>query len=167
MPGFDIIYLNYSGEINGWARYLIGFLSYLTDEYIVFALDDYLVTDYINRSQFDAALKEMGGNPGDEVVCIKLCNCSDEENEEYPITTQYCIWSRTYLIWLLSKVMTPWEFEINGSYIFKQYSRHDHVLHRPCLDYFTNSSISSRWEGVRFDGLREEDLVFLKSNNYV
>ena len=31
-------------------------------------------------------------------------------------------------------------------------------LHYPCLPYYTNSSISSRWEGIRYNGLKQEDI---------
>ena len=45
LPEFEITYLNYKGGINGWADYVVGFLKYLQDEYILFALDDYLVAN--------------------------------------------------------------------------------------------------------------------------
>jgi hypothetical protein len=97
-----------------------------------------------------------------DVVCAKLCECTEQENLEYPVTTQYCIWDREYLMWLLEQVNTPWEFEIHGSRIFNK-----KMIHRPCLKYFTNSSISSRWEGVRLDGLSEEDKNFITTNGYI
>ena len=161
LPDFCKIYLNYKGEVSGWAEYVAGFLKYLPDENIVFTLDDYLVADKMDIVKFADALCEMG----DDVVCVKLCQSTPEEHDEYPVTTQYTIWNRVYLIWLLSKVNTPWEFEILGSAIFKKLDKK--VLHRPCLEYFTNSSISSRWEGVRLDGLKQEDIDYIKENNLI
>lgn len=158
LAGFNVTYLNYKGEISGWSEYVIGFISYLEDENIIFALDDYLVADYIDMEKYNSALNEMGG----EVVCIKLCNSTDEEHIEYPATTQYCIWNRKYLIWLLSQVDNPWQFEILGSKLFNK-----KVLLRPCLNYFTNSSISGRWEGVRLDGLNKLDIDYIKENNLI
>jgi hypothetical protein len=158
LPDFCKIYLNYKGEINGWAIYLAGFLEYLPDEDIVFALDDYLIANEIDLVKFADALCEVGG----DVVCAKLCQSTPDEHDEYPVTTQYTIWNREYLIELLGKVNTPWEFEIKGSAIFKQGNKK--VLHRPCLEYFTNSSISGRWEGVRLDGLKDEDIKYIKEN---
>jgi len=151
-------YINYKGDINKWAAYLSGWLDCLTTEYIVFALDDYLLAAAPDEKKLNQAMSEIGG----DVVCIKLCHSTEQEHEEYPVTTQYTLWSREYLIELLSKVNTPWEFEIKGSRLFDK-----KVLHRPCLDYFTNSSISARWEGVRLDGLNEKDIKFIKENNLI
>jgi len=159
---FNVIYLNYAGEINGWSNYISTFLSYLPDNNIIFALDDYLLSDIIDKSIYMAAEGSIGNQ---NIVCVKLCESTPEEHEEYPVTTQYCIWNREYLIWLLSQVSQPWEFEIKGSAIFKQGDKK--VIHRPCLKYFTNSSISSRWNGVRLDGLTTEDIHYLQNNKLI
>ena len=151
-------YINYTGDINKWSTFLSGWLSCLTDEYLIFALDDYLLADYPNERKLNDAMMEIGG----DVVCVKLCNSTPEEHEEYPVTTQYTLWNREYLIELLGKVNNPWEFEILGSKLFDK-----KVLHRPCLDYFCNSSISARWEGIRLDGLNSEDIKYIKENNLI
>lgn len=151
----SVTYLNYKGPIEGWSKYVAGFLEYLTDENVIFALDDYLLADYIDWSKYGPAEVEIGG----DCVCIKLCHSTSEEHLEYPVTTQYCIWNREYLIWLLNQVQTPWQFEIEGSKIFNKV-----CLHRPCLKYFTNSSLSGRWEGVNLSGLKEEDINYMKEN---
>lgn len=158
LAGFDITYLNYKGEISGWSEYLIGFLSYLEDENIIFALDDYLVAEEINMVKFLEAERLLK----DDVVCVKLCESTLEEHIEYPVTTQFTIWKKEYLIWLLSQVETPWQFEINGSKI--HYHTNKISLHQPCLRYFTNSAISSRWDGIKLDGLCEDDLFYIKHN---
>lgn len=151
---YDYTYLNYDGPIEGWSKYVAGYLSYLQDEKVVFALDDYLVADIMDGMEFYKAIYAVSG----DTVCAKLCHCSAEENEEYPVTTQYTIWNREYLIWLLSQVNTPWEFEVKGSRLFdKKFS------YNPCLKYFTNSSVSSRWKGIRLDGLCEEDVEYIRN----
>lgn len=155
LPMFEPIYLNYKGGINGWSEYVAGFLKYLTDEFVIFSLDDYLIADFIDLDKYFAAEEEIGG----DVVCVKLCNSTEQEHTEYPVTTQYTIWNRKYLIWLLDRIKTPWEFEINGSAIFNKV-----CLHRPCLEYFTNSCLSSRWEGVKLDGLKIEDITYMQEN---
>lgn len=159
LPGhFRTIYLNYEGRIEEWSNYLVDYLSKLTDKYIIFALDDYLIADYIDIDGYCSALAEIG----EDVVCAKLCHATPDELREYPVTTQYCIWDREYLISLLSKIRTPWEFEIVGSKLFDK-----KVVHHPCLTYFTNSSISGRWEGIRLDGVKEEDVKFIKQNGWL
>lgn len=160
LPDFNVTYLNYTGEINGWSKYISGYLRYITDEYVIFSLDDYLISDTINMVQFHEAqskLKELIG-------CVKLCESSQQENEEYPITTQYCIWHKEWLITVLNSphINTPWEFEIMGSKFFN-----GHSAFHPCLKYFTNSSISGRWEGVRLDGLSNEDKKYIIDNGLI
>jgi hypothetical protein len=164
LPGFNITYLNYQGPIGGWASYIIGFLRYLTDEYVIFSLDDYLIAGPIDMEVYERATSELGG----DVACVKLCESTEQEHAEYPVTTQYCIWNREYLIRLLANnagsihCNTPWEFEINGSRIFDK-----QVLLRTCIPYFTNSSLSGRWEGVRLDGLNDEDINHIKSHGLI
>lgn len=150
LPGFDITYLNYTGPIEGWAAFVRSQLVAITDTFIIFSLDDYLISGPIDMEKYRQAESEINR----EVVCVKLCQSTQEEHKEYPATTQYCIWDREYLIWLLGQVLTPWEFEIHGSEIFTGKS-----LLRPCLEYFTNSSLSSRWKGVNITGLRKDDIV--------
>lgn len=154
LPAFEVIYLNYEGEISGWSRFVIDYLKELHDERIIFALDDYLVANYMDMGKFLSI--DMS-----DVVCCKLCFANDDENREYPITTQYTLWDRRYLIELLGKIQTPWEFEIQGSEIFKQSGKVAKFV--PCLKYFTNSSISKRWEGVKLDGLNEEDIKIIQT----
>lgn len=156
LPGFDITYLNYTGPINGWSGYLVNYLNKLSDDYIIFSLDDYLIADTIDMYKYLMAESEIGG----DVVCVKLCKSTEDEHSEYPVTTQYCIWDRKYLIWLLGQIDTPWQFEIHGSKIFNK-----KVLLRTCIDYFCNSSISGRWEGINIAGLKNNDIKEMQENS--
>lgn len=151
LPGFDVIYLNHEGDIKKWSKFLIDHLKELPDEFVILALDDYLLSGPIDMTEY---LKVSSLD--DTAVCAKLCVCTPQENVEYPVTTQYCIWRRDYLIKLLGQVQTPWEFEIKGSQIFKVTGQK--ALYAPALKYFTNSSLSERWEGVRLDGLNDTDI---------
>lgn len=166
---FKTIYLNYGGEINGWSNWVADYLEKLNDEKIIFALDDYLIADTLLKFNYESAWAILELNKRGEdyrnTPCVKLCESTVQEHIEYPVTTQYTLWNREYLISLLRKVSTPWDFEIKGSVIFQLEGKQS--IQRPCLNYFTNSSISSRWEGVRLDGLKEEDLDFIKANHLI
>ena len=151
LTGFEAIYINHIGDIKDWSTFVGGFLMTLEDEKIIFALDDYLISGPLDREIYNDLLNRM-------TFCAKLCHAREDENQEYPITTQYCIWNRKALIDLLSKVNTPWEFE--GLKV-------DGVIFGNALPYYTNSCLSNRWEGVRLDGLNDEDINYLKQNNYV
>lgn len=158
MPDFCKIYLTYDGDFLLWSAYLLGFLTYLTDDKIIFGLDDFLVASPIDMDIYNKGLSEMV----DDVVCIKLCKSTEEEHKQYPVTTQFSIWDRKYLMHLLSHTRDAWNFERRGSELFDK-----KVLLRTCIDYNCNSSTSNRWEGYRLDGLKEEDILFLKENGYV
>jgi len=146
LTGFDVVWLNYTGEIEGWSKFVADYLQKLEDEKIIFALDDYLIA---------GTLQLLDVNFGQE-VCAKLCYCTPEENEEYPVTTQYTLWNRKYLISLLEQTTNPWDFEIRGSRIFKATGMK--MAHRPCLKYNVHSALSKGWEGVKLDGLNDEDI---------
>jgi len=162
VPDFDIIYLNYEGPIKGWAHYMSDYLSTIYDKHIIFSLDDYLISG-IDISQY--RLAETYIRYHSDIKCIKLCYSTPEEHIEYPCTTQYTIWDRDYLIYLLvqtqSPIRTPWEFEILGSQVMKK------SMQVSCIEYFTNSSLSAKWEGVNLTGLKEEDINYLKENNLI
>lgn len=149
LPAFKVIYIEHIGKIEDWSKFLIDYLSKINDEHIIFALDDYLVANYMDMGKFLSIRAE-------DVACTKLCWATSDENESYPVTTQYTLWDRRYLIELLKEIKTPWEFELKGSEIFKKNKKRAKFV--PCLKYYTNSSLSSRWEGVRLNGLNEEDI---------
>lgn len=163
-PHFDFVYLNYKGHIDSWGNYVASFLKYLTDDLVIFALDDYLISGELVKSEYYKAEAIIGTNS--DYGCAKLCYCTPEENEEYPVTTQYSLWNREYLISMLHRICTPWQFEIEGSRMFKAVDG-KRLLHAPCIPYFTNSALSSRWEGVKLDGLSEEDINHLKSHGLI
>lgn len=158
LKGFDIEYINYTGDIMEWGKYLSIQLCNYIDKYIIFSLDDFLVNAPIDMEVYENAFKEMS----DEVVCIKLHHCSEGEHLEYPVVAQYCLWEREYLIWILNQVSRPWDFEFDGQKLFNK-----KVLLRPCISYFTNSAISGRWHGIRLDGLSMEDLKYIRENKLI
>lgn len=158
LPGFEKIYLKFDRDLEYWSVYLSGFLAGIKDKYVMLGMDDFLIASPINIRVYLDALKEMGG----DVVCIKLCNSTPEEHEEYPVTTQLSIWNREYLIDLLENTNSPWNFERAGSKMFGK-----KCLLRTCIDYNCNSSTSFRWEGYKLDGLKHDDIDFLKQNGYL
>lgn len=134
--GVTPTYLNHEGPVNEWSKFVKSYLEGITNERIIFGLDDYLIEGCDKERLAEAILMEP---------CVKLCASTEEEHSEYPVTTQYTIWNRLELIDLLGKTTNPWDFEINGSKLFKGAS----ILHT-CLDYDVHSALSSRWEGVRY-----------------
>lgn len=156
MPMVELIGLNYQGNINDWSKYVADYLKTLEDEYIIFALDDYLLNNYLENGDFRYLFVAHEGFDN-----LKLCQCTPEEQEAYPVTTQYTIWKRKVLINILEHTTTPWDFEVKGSKIFKEKGyMADQV---PLLNYDVHSGLSKRWEGVRLNGLNEEDIKIVQS----
>lgn len=151
LKGLSVKYINYRYNLGGWSECVIANLKLLEDKYVILGLDDYLLNKPIDMEMVRALLIEMDSTK----VCAKLCNCTDAENESYPVTTQYSIWDREYLISLLARTNTPWDFELTGSRLFKEDGKQ--LLYRPALNYYTNSALSKRWNGVKLDGLNEQD----------
>lgn len=174
---FEIFFLNYgdySGELvtgsyvslddeqrggsESWSRYLVDYLSKVQDDFIIFGLDDYLLSNPIDLESYRELLDYMmddysigaaklGISPGyrkndydileDHVYMLK-------REANYSATTQLCIWRRHFLIDVLSRVRTPWQFELVGSdYIKGTGAKIIGSLKMP-LRYPEPSSISSR-----------------------
>lgn len=162
LPGFTVIYLNHKGPPENWSNYVRGFMEYLDDPEVILGLDDYLIADKYDEARFAMAIRALWSP---QVHCVKLCRCSPEEQEEYPVTTQYTLWNRQSLISLLAKTEDPWNFEIYGSRLFKEAGAISKLI--TCLNYNVHSALSSRWEGVRLDGLKEEDITKMKSHGLI
>lgn len=146
---FPISFLNYEGPKEGWSAYVRERLAELDDELVILALDDYLLSGGLEPEQLDGIIGDASA--------VKLCNASKEENEEYPVTTQYTLWRRDFLMELLTHTNSPWHFEVEGSRIVKE--RGDKILFVPLLDYPTSSSLSPSWGNkVKVVGNKQEDI---------
>lgn len=162
MPGFEVIYLNYPGPIEEWSRYVAGYLSGIRDEKIIFALDDYFLEGPTDMIEFQKAWDMVKDN----MIAAKLCDNTFKEFEDYPITTQYCIWNRQFLIRLLNLTTSPWDFEMRGSAIFQLLDDSKLVALMPCMKYNVHTALSKRWEGINWGQLSTEDINIIK-NEYI
>src|SRR5215831_16325212 len=145
LPYFDVTYLCYIGDapnVYGWSSYLVSIFKEITDKFVIFSLDDYLINAPIDMAVFYDALQAM--QTDDSIAVTKLCECTPEEHDEYPVTTQYSIWNREYLIWILERTNSPWNFERRGSQIHSESSKKSEL--KTCIHYYCNSSLSGRWE---------------------
>lgn len=178
LPYFDATYLCYIGDapdVYGWSAYLASIFKELTDKFVIFTLDDYLINAPVDMEVFYSALNDMEND--DSTGVTKLCECTPEEHVDYPVTTQYSLWNREYLIWILEQTNSPWNFERRGSqvhnggipsrYLIDATITNKKSLLRTCIHYYTNSSLSGRWEGIRTDGVSEADIQVLKNLNYL
>lgn len=202
MPGeFEFFFLNYGdyagdlvagsyiplddeqkGGTDSWSKYLVEYLSRVTDDFIIFGLDDYLLSNFINfdayhdlfdymEDDYSIGAAKLGISPSYRVSDYEMLDdhvyvLNKEAN--YSATTQLCIWRRQFLIDILSKVGNPWQFELMGSeYIKATSARIIGSLKMP-LRYPEPSSISSRHPGkISVFGNRISDVEYCIGKNYL
>lgn len=112
-------------ETRSWTANLRSYVETLRDRYFTFLLDDYWLTEPVDR----AAVKAMerfvvdGAVKGD--LSENTLNFAHSELEggyvlaapgaHYRTSTQPCIWSRRYMLSLLDGDMNPWQFELQDN----------------------------------------------------
>ena len=157
LKGFDVYFLNY-GKYDGklytgtyvslmdeqerighWTRDKRDYLETLDDKYIIFGLDDYLLSKPIDKKLYNSIDLTL-------VDCVKLCSEANL-SKTYSCTTQYTIWRRSLLLEIMEKVATPWQFEDYGSQILNGMFKT--IILVPCIAYPSSSCLSSKWEGVK------------------
>lgn len=159
------------GGSNAWGKYLSEYFGKIDDEFVIFGLDDYLLSGNFYEDVFADLLARMVKDPS--IVCGRLCQSFDYRPAEvevadgivnvkawaaYNVTAQYCLWRRSYLVDLLRRVSSAWDFEINGSAILSASGKRTIGTVTPIMTYPDESSISSKWKGVRVRGNRPEDV---------
>lgn len=121
------------GGVQSWSKYIAKFLKTTDFEYCIFALEDFIPTDYININQICEVLEkiifrgetvdrfELGFDIYSAVEHEVIENhvyyniLKAKQNTMYRISTQTSLWNREFLIKYLDHYWTPWEFEIEGS----------------------------------------------------
>lgn len=189
--GFQLFFLNYGkfdgflfggnyveldseqrGGSSAWSQYLRRHLSRIADDYVVFGLDDYLLSAPMNRKVFDTLFRAMVDDA--EIVAARLCQSDFYTDRErfirkdglieltaeaaYSVTTQWSIWRREALIDVMASVLDPWSFEMAGSVYLNSTGWKVIGSRIPALVYPDESCLSSKWQGVRTRGTNPADI---------
>lgn len=210
---FDIHFLNYGGydndifgceyielskyqkKVGDWGKDILKYLKKLNDKFIIFSLDDYLISTWVDIKFFDQFFHSTIKNI--DFLNIKLgltpaltrqndCLQSDvsknllklKKNVNYQFTTQYAIWNRSKLIKIMENYMnpflfwkknlSPWDFELKLSKKSNLNNENLFCLKSPNFIYYEGSGLSSRNpDKICVNGLRIEDLNYLISKNYL
>lgn len=156
-----------------WTKDVANFLGGLTDETIIFGLDDYLISGPADMERYQKLLDVMMIESS--VICARLCQsalyktyeCEDIGDEiirltdmaEYSATTQYCIWRREDLIRLLEQCDTPWDFELRGSRLLNESGKKVIGMRDAIIPYSDCSALSKKWgDRTKVAGLKAEDI---------
>ena len=167
--------------INSWSSYMYQLLTNINDEYIIFSLDDYLLSKKLNEDNFNILLDSLKSN--ESFVSAEL-SISPEEKYRVPyrpsdiyiypssysftVNTQWRIWKREFLCEILKITTNPWSFEIDGSRFlnksnFKSISHCSTVLNYPEI-----SSLSKRnKDKISVLGNKDKDISDLIDMGYL
>lgn len=141
--GFDIRCPLADGPIySQWSKRLLKLLKHIDTEYVLFTLDDFLLTAPVNNSIFERIYSYMEKDKRMGFVCLKqevivgkssrkdiesVVDCEYPElwrclkNKSFRITTQFGIWKRSYLIKILRSHESAWFFETRATWRSKFY----------------------------------------------
>jgi len=175
-------------NVNMWSCYLFHYFKTIPDEFVFFALDDFFPIDYMNTDVYEFVCDYMkSNNVGMCVVDQQPCGCKirDELHEvivnndnmfiykrkkpvNYQLVLQPCLWNIKYLLTMLEPPNTPWSFELQQSILanmddgyFNISTSKDNSYKRCIMCYSTQSSLSSKWNGISILGLKHEYVVEL------
>tara|TARA_B100000035_G_scaffold315153_1_gene334136 strand:- start:7650 stop:8561 length:912 start_codon:yes stop_codon:yes gene_type:complete len=179
-------------DISLWSVYLCKYFKTVNEKNIFFALDDFFPIDYFNKKTYDFAINYMNENPvgfcivgqepsGDpargEVEKIIVENedmfiYQRKKNVNYQLVLQPGIWNREYLCLMFNNPSTPWSFELqttniaNNNNDFYNISCSKNISYEKCIMcYSTQSSLSSKWDGISVLGLKHEFILELIEKN--
>lgn len=167
--------------INSWSSYMYQLFSNIDDEYVVFSLDDYLLSKNLNRDNFNSLLENLKLN--ENYVSAELSISPEEKYSDlyksddiyvYPnsysftVNTQWRIWKREYLCEVLKITTNPWSFEIDGSKFLNE-SNYKSISHcSDVLNYPEISSLSKRnKDKISVLGNKDKDIEELINLGYL
>ncbi len=115
-------------SIDDWGKDIYNIIKNDPNDLVIFMLDDFLPTDYLNKDIYNNIIKKMISD--DDIVRCTLgidmfANCPYDIIEEYKdydiilqkqdspyrITTQTSLWKKNYLLYHLLNSTNPWNFE--------------------------------------------------------
>lgn len=149
------------GGISQWSSECIKVVSEVSDEFLIFGLDDYLINYPIEMNSYSLLLNAMKSD--NKIACAKMGftpswrieDINDfgngiyslNQDADYLATTQWGIWRKDVLLEILKTVKTPWQFELDGTRTLRMLNLKIIGTYTPALIYPEASSLSSRHPG--------------------
>jgi hypothetical protein len=144
---------------NAWSRQLhLSITKLVHGDLFILGLDDYLLSKRVNEFAYRKLMSHILENK--ECVGAKLglwtsydLNTTDPiddglyrvaQGAPWPITTQFTIWKKDFILDYLKKIDTPWEFELKGSNYLNKQSQYIIGSYDPALSYPEPSALSMR-----------------------
>jgi len=161
--GFDIRYPPNSTPEPCWSKRLMWMLQQIPTDFVLFMLDDFWIYQDVDVVAIEKVLSYMEQDPKMGFVCMQyepktflgpekmrkkeckypeLMRCMS--NDLFRITTQAGIWRRDYLLKILRKNETPWDFEIMANFRSYFYSERIYDVKKSAIIYPRGGSIWTR-----------------------
>lgn len=160
-----------------WTRYMREYIEKLDDEYVILGVDDHLINSPVDMDIYNKLKNTLGGY----IKSVRLCDCtwypscqyntnndgimSLKEDADYVVTGQYTLWERKSLLEILRVDRDVWNFESAGSKEYKDKGYRVNASFIPPFQYDTISALSAGNPKINLNGLKQEDLDYIKINN--
>jgi hypothetical protein len=180
-------------NLSKWSVYLYDYFKNIDEEHFFLALDDFFPIDYFNKTAYDYALNYMKQNNQVGYCIIDQEPSADFKRNEYDTTImenehmfiykrrphvnyQICLqpglWNREYFCKIFNNDFNPWEVELKGTNIANKLNTYYNIgtsknmSYKNCIMcYSTQSSLSSKWNGISVLGLNHNVVLELINNN--
>ena len=150
--GYNITGIDQRYSQLSFSTRLILLLKIIKSKYVLFFLDDFLLYSPVNNVIIDDGIKILEKDKGVGMIVLHDSSsyknvCNNKYNEffhikkrisPYKCTTQVSLWDRQFLLKILRKGESPWDFELIGTYRLCHSKRK--ILYRDdkynnCFDY--------------------------------
>ena len=113
-----------------WSKRLKNVLQRIDSKYIIFMLDDFFITDYVDNKEIDKVINWMENDKSIGVFSFypveqnKFEDYKDRKYKKYVLRNrkgpyryncQIAVWNRKFLISCLRNYESPWEWELMGN----------------------------------------------------
>lgn len=185
---FKLIYPTHKCNINTpWAKRLYNFLQEYPYDYVVFLLDDFILSDYVDNDELNRVHNIMKEHS--EIACFNFMetykDAKDSVKEaygryylknrkaEFRINLQAAIWRKDFLMKFIRKHENPWQFETWGCIRSRRYKEDIYHLQKGTkrvFDYLEGGVLAdNKWRGdSAVDFMKREgfDIDFTKRGVY-
>jgi len=167
--------------LESWSSYILNILKDVKDEYIIFSLDDYLLSKNLNIKNFNYLFENLKQNT--KYISAELSISPEEkynknnidnqiyiypDNYSFSVNTQWRVWKREFLLEILKETTNPWSFEIDGSKYLNNTNYQSITLCSSVLNYPEISSLSKRnKDGISVLGNKDKDIFELIDMRYL
>ena len=125
--GLNVITIN-SNCVEPWSKRLYDVLNHISEEYVIFSLEDFFLLEQVDSKRIKECLRWMHEN--ESIAEVRFSTFETIESGEiykssefricprehkYRIDTQFALWRKSFLISILNRNETPWQFEGRAS----------------------------------------------------